>query len=113
MKRPLGLVTLLYGGGLFLGEWFRLSLLVLFPISLTLAVIALCSQRLRPFLLFPLIVLTGWTNLVWHTAIVSPQDLRLRLAQAPEDVVIRGRLVETPDERIYLHNEQESFRTLA
>src|SRR3989442_699583 len=105
MKRPLGLVALLYAGGLVTAEFFRPPLAALFSISLALAVIAMVSGKARPFLLWPLIFFTGWTNLNWRTAVVSPHDLR-RLFTAPaEEVVARGRLLETPAEHIYVHND--------
>ena len=76
MKRPLGSVALLYASGLGLAEVFHPGLTILFSVSLTIAVAALVVGRARAFLLWPLIVLTGWTNLAWHTAVVSPHDLR-------------------------------------
>ncbi|HEU5124008.1 MAG TPA: ComEC/Rec2 family competence protein [Verrucomicrobiae bacterium] len=113
MKRPLGLVALLYGGGLILGEFFQPSLLFLFSASLVLLAATLLLRSARIFLLSALILFVGWTNLTWRTAVLSPFDLRALLTEAPEDVAIRGRLLKTPSERIYLHDDQETFRTLA
>jgi competence protein ComEC len=113
MKRPLGFVALLYGGGLLLGEFFQPSLRLLFVVSLTLAATALACARLRPVLIWLLLVFTGWTNLVWRTAILSPHDLRTLLADAPAEVVARGTLLITPTERVYVRDETETTRTLA
>ncbi|MGN6642405.1 MAG: ComEC/Rec2 family competence protein [Verrucomicrobiota bacterium] len=113
MRRPLGFVALLYGGGLILANFFQPPLLLLFSVSLLLAGLALVFGRTRSWLLVPLIVFSGWTNLVCRTAIVSPVDLRATLSEAPEDVVLRGTLLETPSERISLRDETESVRTLA
>lgn len=113
MKRPLGMVALLYGGGLILGEFFQPSLPFLFAISLLLAAAALWLRSARIYLLSALILFTGWTNFTWRTAVLSPFDLRALLTETAEDVAIRGQLSETPSERIYLHDDQETYRTLA
>jgi hypothetical protein len=73
MKRPLGLVALLYAAGLLLAEFFQPRLVLLFAISLALAAIALLSGRARRLLIWPLVVLVGWTNLVSRTTVVSPK----------------------------------------
>lgn len=113
MTRPLGLVALLYGGGLLLGEFFQPTLTVLFLLSFGLAVAAICLPRLRHFLLWPLVICAGWTNLVWHTAIVAPDDLRATETAAAEIVTIRGSLAETPGQRVFMLGEQEAWHTLA
>ena len=83
MKRPLGLVVLLYGGGLLLGEFFQPPLSVLFAASLALTAVAVGFSRSRPILLGVLLVFTGWTNLVCRTAVICPLDLRRLLDQSP------------------------------
>ena len=113
MKRPLGFVALLYGGGLLLGEFFRPSLPLLFAIALGLAGLALGLARLRLHLIWPLLIFTGWTNMVWRTAVLSPYDLRRIVTDAPEEVVVRGTLPATPTARVYVRNETETTRTLA
>lgn len=113
MKRPLGIVALLYAGGLLIGNIFQPPLVWLFAVSLAIAAAALLLNCFRSFLIWPLIVLTGWTNLVWHTALVSPMDLRALLRDKPALVTVRGTLVATPTERVYVKDEQESFRTMA
>src|SRR5690349_13733139 len=113
MKRPLGFVALLYAAGLLLAEWFQPPLWFLFALSLSVAVPAIAFARVRRLLIYPLVVLTGWSNLVYRTAIISPADLRALLNASPELVSVRGALVVTPDERVYLRDDQESFRTLA
>jgi ComEC/Rec2-related protein len=113
MKRPLGLVALLYAAGLLLAEFFQPPLVLLFAVSLALAAIALLWGRARRLLIWPLVVLVGWTNLVSRTTVVSPNDLRRQLTDAAEDVVVRGTLPDTPSGRIYVHDEMETSRTLA
>ena len=113
MKRPLGLVALLYGGGLLLAEFFQPALAILLSLSLGLAVAAMAFARLRTLLLWPLLVCTGWTNLVFHTAVVSPFDLRRTQPGPPELVSLRGTLTETPTQRVYVRDEEETWRTVA
>jgi competence protein ComEC len=113
MKRPLGLVALLYAIGLMLAEFVQPSLAFLFSCSFGMLIAALLAGKTRRFLLWPLIVLTGWTNLVWRTAVVSPHDVRRLIGDSAEEVIVRGKLLETPSERIYLHDEIETSRTLA
>jgi len=113
MKRPLGLVALLYASGLLLGEFFPSHLLPLFSLSLGLAVAALCFSTARKFLIWPLIVCTGWANLAWRTSVISPNDLRLIQGSSPEIVSIRATLSETPSQRVFVSDEQETWRTLA
>src|SRR6185295_12046553 len=113
MKRPLGFVALIYMGGLVMAEFFGPPLPLLFSISLLVAAVALAWRRARAWLIWPLIFLTGWTNLTWRTAIVSPHDLRAQFTDAPEEAIVRGHLLETPTERLYVHDETESSHTLA
>ncbi len=113
MKRPLVIIVLLYVGGLLLANWFQPSLVLLFSLSFGLAAIALCISRLRKMFIWPLIVLAGWTNLISHTAIISPHDLRVLLTNSPALVTARGILCETPTQRVYLRDGEESSRSLA
>jgi competence protein ComEC len=113
MKRPLGLVTLSYAGGLVLGEFFQPSLFLLFVVGLALVGAALASVRLRPLLIWPLVVLTGWINLVRQTTVISPGDLRAIQGEAAALATVRGTLIETPERRMLNRDGPTSFRTLA
>jgi competence protein ComEC len=113
MKRPLLPVALCYVGGLLLAEAVQPPLVYLFGISLALALGAICSARARSWLLWPLVICVGWTNLVQHTGILSPQDLRLIAGSEPILVNVRGHLPETPDRRLLERNGETFARTLA
>jgi Domain of unknown function (DUF4131) len=114
MKQPLGIVAVLYAGGLLLGNFVQPPLPCLFAISLAVAAAALFLSRFRPLLLWPLILFTGWTNFVWHTSVVSPTDLRIILAGKPELATVRGTLMETPAARFYTDPiSGDSFSTAA
>src|SRR5690349_12340635 len=112
MKRPLVAVALCYGGGLLLAEWFQPPVGLLFAFTLSLAAGALFWSQPRRWLVWPLVVFSGWTNLVWHTAILSPYDLRLTQTNSAELVTVRGWLADTPSQRIFVQDEKECFRSL-
>ncbi len=112
MKRPLGIVALCYGTGLLLAELSQPPLFLLFLISFGLTGTAIVFARARPFLIYPLVAMLGWTNLASRTSIVSPHDLRL-LGNEAQDVIVRGTLRETPSERLYLRKDIPAYRTLA
>lgn len=113
MTRPLASVALAYAGGLLLGDWLQPPWWFLCAISLATAAFALIRERWRKWLLWPLVILGGWTNLVCRTAVLSPYDLRASQRDSVEIVSVRGCLCETPDQRIYIRDEQEVSRCLA
>ena len=113
MKRPLAWVALSYGGGLLLADFFQPPLTLLFACTLTLAAATIAIARARSFLLWPLIFFAGWTNLVSRTAVISPHDLRICQNSAAEIVTVRGVLLETPTQRVYVRDEHETWRTMA
>ena len=113
MTRPLASVALAYAGGLLLGDWLQPPWWLLCAVSLALAALVLICGPWRKWLLWPLVILAGWTNLVCRTAILSPHDLRVSQRESAEIVTIRGRLCETPDQRIYIRDELEISRCLA
>lgn len=113
MKRPLLPVALVYVGGLLLAEAVQPPLLFLFILAFAMLILALAWARQRGFLIWPLLIVVGWANLVSRTAVVSPNDLRKVADGEPDLVTARGALAETPSLRVYGHGELESFRTLA
>ncbi len=113
MKRPLLIPGLLYVAGILLGRLLSVPLLPLLAASLTLAIAALSWSRLRPWLLYALVLLAGWTNFTRHITVLSPHDLRNVLREPFQIVTIRGRLCDTPSLRVYQLGEKESWRTLA
>src|SRR5262249_14715512 len=114
MKRPLVMVALFYTGGILLAEFISLPLQLLFVSALAFALAALFWSRFRPFLLAPLLVLTGMANATQHTATVSPHDLRIIVGTNAAIVTVRGTLVETPYERVHQRGGfEESWRTSA
>jgi len=112
MKRPLIPVALCYVGGLLLGEAVPVAPYCLFTISLLVVFAAILIARIRHLLLWPLLVLIGWTNLVQRTVIIAPHDLRLAIGNMPVIATVRGTLTETPSVRVHERQGQELARTL-
>lgn len=113
MKRPLVPVTLCYIVGLVLAEAFQPQLWLLFALSFGVLVLAFMSASRRAFLLWPLVLLVAWTNLVSRTAIIAPDDLRVVIGAEGELATIRGTLAQPPSERLYEKDGKVSWRTLA
>ena len=113
MKRPLVPVALCYAAGLLLAKAFQPPLFILFFGAFVLLGLSLCWSRARPWLLWPLLVSLGWTNLANRAAVVSPHDLREVVGDSAQIVALRGTLAETPSLRIFERDEQESYRTIA
>lgn len=113
MKRPLGIVAVLYACGALIGNYVPLPLSCLVIISVALLAGAILVRRFRLHLTRLLFIFLGWTNLTWHTAIVSPTDLRAVLSSEPQLLSIRGTLAETPQLRVYPSDTGESLRTTA
>lgn len=113
MKRPLVPVALCYAAGLLLAECLQLRLALLLSVSLVLLSVAVVSPMRRGFLLWPLLVLVGWTNLLSHTAMISPHDLRVVQGTNAAIVTVRGTLLETPSQRVFERDEKEVWRSLA
>jgi competence protein ComEC len=108
MKRPLLPVACLLMGGILCGELARPSLALLFGTAFATVVAALAWSRGRPWLLVLLLVLAGWTDASWHSAILSPRDLRLQLGERPQFVTLRGAIHAPPSQRIF-EREQRAF----
>ena len=112
MKRPLLPVALCYVGGLLLANTVQVPLFSLFAACFGVLLVALLSVRTRNLLLWPLLILVGWTNLTQRTAILSPYDLRLVAGQPPLLTTLRGTLAETPSLRLNERDGKEFARTL-
>jgi hypothetical protein len=111
MKRPLLLVGLLYVAGILAGEYFPLPHRLLLSILGGLTVLAIVWGWARASLLYPILILAGWTNIVLEKAMLSPVDLRQLLGEAPQIVTVRGLLLETPVIRSYETEDRVIWRT--
>ncbi|HLX95870.1 MAG TPA: ComEC/Rec2 family competence protein [Verrucomicrobiae bacterium] len=113
MKRPLVAVVSGYVIGLLLAGIFHLPLGALFAISFLVLILVLVFEKFRPWLIWLLLVLAGWTNLTTRTAIVSPDDLRGCLDNNTAIVTVHGTLLETPRIKIVERDDQQTVRSLA
>ena len=113
MGRPFVPIIACYVAGLLCGQWCQPPLLYLFGAAFVLLTATLVVASMRPYLIWPLLALAGWTNLVSHTAIISPHDLRLLLGREPAIVTLRGELLETPRLKIRTQDAMEKWRGVA
>src|SRR5262245_61981817 len=113
MTRPLLAVTSVYVAGLLFAEVYQPPLHLLFTVALVFASLALGISRIRGGLLWILLFLTGWTNLVYRASPLSPFDLRRMQGQTPEIVRVRGELQDTPTERTTTTQQIERLRYLS
>ena len=113
MKRPLVSVVLAYAAGLLFAKWCPLPAVWLLAAGFVVLIPALVFQKIRPHLLWLLLVLAGWASFAVRVQTISSQDLRAVLTNSPELVILRGKLAGTPIRRAYVRNNKESWHTLA
>jgi competence protein ComEC len=113
MKRPLVAIVSCYAAGLLLAQFFQPPLIALFGIAFVVLVLVLVLEKLRPLLIWPLLVFVGWTNLASRTIVLSPNDLRALLGNDAAIATVRGNLVETPHIKIIERDDQQTEHTLA
>jgi ComEC/Rec2-related protein len=113
MKRPLAAVVFFYVIGLLLAEMFQPPLAALFAVSFFVLALALVFEKFRLILICLLLALAGWTNLVFHTAIISPDDLRNLIGGETQIAAVRGILTQTPQLKISARNGEQSEYSLA
>src|SRR5882724_2861999 len=113
MKRPLVAVVSFYAIGLLLAEFSQPPFAALCAISFFALILAITFEKSRPILLCALLILAGWTNLIFHTAIISPNDLRNLIGDKTEILSVRGDLIRTPQIKIIQRNGEETEHSLA
>ena len=113
MNRPLVVVLSGYAAGLLFCQFFEPTLVTMLAVSFGVLVPAILFEKLRPWLLWPLLALAGCTNLVFHTAILAPDDLRLLAGKEPALAAIRGTLTETPRLKFVERNNRETAHSIA
>lgn len=99
--------------GLLIAGFFQPPLAALFVASFLVLVLVLVLEKFRPWLIWLLLALVGWTNLASRTTVLSPNDLRSLLGNNAAIAAIRGNLVETPHIKIIERDDQETNRTVA
>ncbi len=113
MKQPFVAVVSFYIAGLLLAEIFQPPLITLFVVAFSVLVLALLLKQFRPLLIWPLLVIVGWTNLTVHTIVISPDDLRTLVGNTDAIVSARGVLEETPKLKISEYGGDPTEHSLA
>jgi ComEC/Rec2-related protein len=113
MNRPFVVVISFYALGLLLAQIFQPSLAALFSISFFVLALAIFLKKFRFILIWPLLALVGWTNFIFHTAIISPNDLRNLIGDETQIVSVRGTLTETPHIKIVERGDESKEHSLA
>lgn len=113
MKRPLLRVALLYVAGILAGDYFPVSPLPLLGLGLSLVAMAILCGKTRAWVILAVLFVSGAANLRFHTAIISPHDVRSVAGVVPAIVTVRGSVRETPTVRVYEHDEKPSWRAQA
>ena len=113
MNRPLASVVMAYAAGLLLAQFFHPPPALLLGLTVSILILTIASTKLRPFFFWPLLALTGWTNFICQTAVISPNDLRTQFGNEPALVTVRGELAETPRLKITVRDDAENWRNVA
>jgi competence protein ComEC len=113
MNRPLVVVVSFYALGILLAQFFQPPLVALFAISFSVLVLALVLEKFRGVLIWLLLVLAGGTNLIFHTAIISPNDLRNLIGNETKIISVRGTMLETPHIKIVERGDESHEHSLA
>ena len=112
MKRPLVAVASCFAAGLLAAKIFQPPLAALFAVSFFFLVLVFVLEKFRRFLIWPLLALVGGTNLILHTAVISPNDLRTIIGNSDAIVTVRGTLAETPHIKIAEHDGEPTEHSL-
>lgn len=111
LRHPFVPLALAYVFGVCLGWRWALPLPWLFTAAFLCTFAVICRPAWRGAMLWPLLVCLGWTNMAFRSAVVSPHDLRVLAVGKPELLVLRVRLTETPSFKVFVRDEQESWRS--
>lgn len=112
-NRPLLPVTLLFTGGVLLARAVPFPWQPLLAIASGAVLLAVVWSRPRATLLAAAIFLAGAADDVFHTAVISPLDLRARFTGNAGLVTLRGHLLQTPQTHVYDHRAETAHRSLA
>ena len=113
IRFPLAILSAIYIFGIIAAEYVGIPLLYLFLISFSLLALAFAWSKER-WILIPLLTFAiGHTNGRFHTAVISPNDLRNVISTETREATIRGRMIEAPVYRPYEKNGEVTWRTMA
>jgi ComEC/Rec2-related protein len=120
VKQPFVIVVLFYLAGIVAGDFlesrgFAQAPAPLIGLILFVSLAALFWSRGRRVLLPAALLLAGTTNQTLSTVAISPVDLRVLMPAESSSALatVRGRLLETPVERLYTQHDEVTHRTQA
>src|SRR5260221_977194 len=113
MRHPLILLAIAFIGGILLASKIPAAPSHLLGLAGVLTLTAVFWRKVRASLIVPMVVLAGWADFNVHTAVLSPNDLRVLLATQEQLGSVRGVLKETPAFRVIEQEDKSSVRTLA
>lgn len=105
-------MALLYVTGILGARFVSFPVWTLVTVSLVSVALAVMWRSGRELLVYTLVVLCGLTNATLHRAILSPFDLRKVLGSEPHLATVRGKLRDTPVQRVYERGDQVLWRSL-
>lgn len=113
MKQPLAGVVALFAVGIVLGRYLEPPLALLFFFTLASGLCFLLVRRCAEYSFACFLVLSGWADLTWRTAVLSPDDLRELVSSDEVLVHVRGTLTDTPEYRVHERRSKLRTNTLA
>src|SRR5690242_5498861 len=112
MQRPLLIVAVLYATGILVGDFVPVPVYWLFAACCCGGALTIAWKRGRCVSLPVFLVLLSWASMIWHTAVLSPHDLRAIVSAKPEYVSVRGKLNIAPAEHIFERHNEEAMRSV-
>ena len=113
MRYPLLPVLIAYGAGLLAAEYVALPLKYLFGAALLAIFGGVVVRRAGNALMLLAVFLAGFVPVTLERSMIPGDDLRRRLSDEAQEVVLRGTLAETPEHRVSEPDHLELWRTVA
>ncbi|HVV00016.1 MAG TPA: ComEC/Rec2 family competence protein, partial [Verrucomicrobiae bacterium] len=111
MKRPLLWVFIPYAAGVLAGNYFPAPIFPAAAVCLCLSMAALVSSRLRPALLYLLLLGCGCLSISISKAVLSPYDARTVFGGEPALAAIRGTVNGSCTVREYDEGKRQVWRS--
>ena len=113
MRRPFLPVAISFTVGVLIAHALNAPITYWLLPAFAFAVAAITWARVGSWLLLAFVMFAGAANYTLRTAVIAPDDLRWVLGTEPQQVVVRGTLVDTPYQRVFNRDGTEHWRTLA
>src|SRR2546423_14685011 len=110
---PLLGIALLFILGIAVADYTTPDWRCITAVACTFLFLAIALERARKYLLPASIIFAGAATLSLRIAILSHCDIRALMGAELRIATIRGRLTETPFQRVYERGNRENWRTIA